>query len=395
MSRAPLPSLRTLFASGGGPLAFVREDEQLTERLARLVRDDVPAIVEQGVRATRMLTDIPDLAQLSTLALERAREMGDALPDESEMVRRVAGRLRGDMDRSGSASAPTDPSSVEPGDKVKSRRSPGDGRIFPQIVREITRDFVEGLGRKNAKGPSRKSPASRGDGGAPLPLAKIAAMLAPKPDVKGAVRDVAKGVITSAAGVARILGQVEKDLVPSSSAKGAQRGAAAKKKPVDIREIIASIDAVVNSINRQAGRRATARGSAGGARRGGERGAGEGVATPSRSGRSETPGGETSARSARVSASDYKAATPVDRQYTMSEPITPVGGFRGLAQWAAEQSGDAELSAAIDRTDRERAPMLQPMHASRRGWGLEGDALALTLDDAARSEGVDIDEVAS
>ncbi len=79
----------------------------------------------------------------------------------------------------------------------------------------------------------------------------------------------------------------------------------------------------------------------------------------------------------------------------MSEPAATVGGFRGLARWAADLSGDAELSSSIARADGERAPMLQQLHVARRSWSLDGDALALSLDSAARNEGIDLDEVAS
>ena len=78
----------------------------------------------------------------------------------------------------------------------------------------------------------------------------------------------------------------------------------------------------------------------------------------------------------------------------MNEPTTPVGGFRGLARWAAEQAGDPEASAAIGRTENVRAPMLQALHVGRRGWGVAGESTVWSLDAAARSEGIDVDEVA-
>ncbi|MFN8668424.1 MAG: hypothetical protein U0164_14700 [Gemmatimonadaceae bacterium] len=406
MSRAPLPSLRSLFASGGGPLALVRKDEALAERLVRIARDDIPAIVEQGARAAQVLTEVPNIGQFLSSLDVHANESSDAKHDErGSSPRRPPSRTtQHDDERARGRTAPSrhDAERWPSREKRSAMLSPD----FVEAIKAAVSPSKERVKQQDAKDADRIAKIVR-EVQAAIAASRVTVGKAPavrrKPDVIGAARSVASEVAKSAAGVARILSQFDKGSSPSRKAKEGERQATRDQatRRGDAREAVASIDAMMTLV-----RRLEHRGSK-------EYDARRHKVLETRQGASEeyvrerrgaAGGGASSHGAASSRGAERSGARPGSahgaEQHSvpmpaMSEAIAPTGGFRGLAQWAAEQSGDADLSTAIERNDGVRAPMLQQLHASRRGWTLSGDELALSLDGAARNEGLDLDEVAS
>lgn len=413
MSRAPLPVLRALFASGGAPLAFVRKDEQLAERLLRMVRDDVPAIVERSARAAQILTSSANIERLVSQAIAHADESSDARHDErSEPPGRHA--------RTGQTPSATH------GDERSARHAPAsathageEGRakdgapsaIMQGILKELERAAKPGGHSTNGTERSSHGAPTSGMGGMVAPgWSKILVPLHPKAGTRQAPSQGEGAVVI---GPIRILSGSEKGGSQGKSAKEQERNASLQRKEQQRaqRDALASVDAMMSLIHRL-----EHRGSKEYDARAHKREASRTVATEeyTRERRSAAPKasvGEVLARAAtsvlQGAASSHTAhagtGAPANHAeeraaaYTpaMSEPAATVGGFRGLARWAADLSGDAELSSSIARADGERAPMLQQLHVARRSWSLDGDALALSLDSAARNEGIDLDEVAS
>ncbi|MCC6928101.1 MAG: hypothetical protein IT359_03820 [Gemmatimonadaceae bacterium] len=414
MSRAPLPSLRSLFAAGGAPLALVRHDEQLAERLVRIARDLVPPIVEQGARATQVLTAVPDIAQFPSSIDAHADESSDA--SEARNDERAASPRR----RSSSTVSSAAPHEME---KAGHPRGPvAEWHRVDQLLKEEKRAARPELGaageerartsRAMEHETTRKENEGErlakllGDLLANVARRQMALGRTPavrrKTDAAGVARSVVREVAKSAAGVARILSQFDKDATTSRGAKEGERQATRDKATTRerVRDALGAIDAMTNLV-----RRLERRGAKEYDARANKAFTTRNVATddharerrPSASGgvamRGSAPrDGERSGVRAESRRGDERSGVTMP---AMSEPVAPAGGFRGLARWAAEQSGDAELSTAIERGDVERAPMLQQLHATRRGWTLSGDELAWTLDSAARNEGLDLDEVAS
>jgi len=413
MSRAPLPELRALFASGGAPLAFVRKDEQLAERLLRMARDDVPAIVERSARAAQILTSSANIERLVSQAIAHADESSDARHDErSEPPGRHARTGQGpSATRGDERSARRVPASTSHAGEEGRAKDGGPSFIMQGILKELERAAKPGANSaKGAERSPRGAPTS-GMGGMVAPdWSKILVPLHPKAGTRQAPSQGDGSVII---GPIRILSGSEKGASPGKSAKEQERNASLQRKEQQRaqRDALASVDSMMAMI-----RRLEQRGWKEYDSRARKREASRTVATEeyTRERRSAAPKasvGEVLARAAtsvlQGAASSHTAhagaGAPVSHGEeraaayapAMSEPAGTVGGFRGLARWAADLSGDAELSSSIARADGERAPMLQQLHVARRSWSLDGDALALSLDSAARNEGIDLDEVAS
>ncbi len=389
-SHSPHPALRTLWALGGGPLAFVRADEAMAERLQRLTRDVTPPLVQGDGKPIQALTTTFDLTSLSGQLIDAtsdsAHEPNDANAGAPHRRRTPLSTLITQLRRkqtanpetpSSSFSAPSAPLRVQPLVAPQSAPPPHPPRTptttaphakkpnllatalttlsWPQATpvtagRTSLSSATDPV-RALVEGATAKSPLAS----LPLPSrATIREMLA---DYAAAATSISRHDLAATA--AERLLQITERVERKVAAARATAGAGATRQAVTRRMATESAANAAAVAPRQVqpgdaapapdALRASGRGDAG----------------------TIAPAG---------------AAPSFAPSFGASAEVTELRGFRGLALRAAAASDDAPT---------ERAPMLQPIHQGRRGWDEIDAADAWSLDAAARLEGLDLDEVAS
>ncbi len=394
-SHAPHPALRALWALGGGPLAFVRADERLAERLSRMTRDEVPAIVRDDGRSIVALAAGVDLANVSRgfgNADEGMHEPNDANAEERRSaLSSVLARLR-----------------------EQERATPGANPSVSSVTSAPLR--VPKLFNAKASGAPRAqrsaSPPSPGASGHAIGAALAATITEPTapsrwpsvgavtagrtasttsvPRISGAARAIVEGATSanplaqllapSSTAIQAMLADYAANTAPPAPQDAAARAAARLLQITERveRKIAAARAGAAGDVTRQA---RTARGaghpptpSSGEQHRRQQ----EGDATPA------AGAARTSLRAQGGATAPAVAHSPA-ASFSAPEQAVELRGFRGLA-----------MRAASDETPPgERAPMLQPLRHARRGWDEVDAADAWSLDSAARLEGLDLDEVAS
>jgi hypothetical protein len=395
-SYAPHPALRSLWAVGGGPIAFVRADEQLAERLSRLARDEVPALVREDGRAVSTLTAPVDLSRVAGGAGDTSdtmHEPNDANVDGTEQHRpalsSILDRLR-ERQQWSARSVPSASSAPSASVRVskQSSRAPSAPPRQPHSptslqVADTMRTRSSTLARDASPATPQRWPQARAvtvgrslTGPAQPPAS---ALTHSAPDSTGAAPSIASPLLSSPSAVQSMLASYEGGSAPP---------------PHDAAMTAARLLQVTERVERKLAAGRAAAGPHASRRSSLRRGASEDrTSDASDSSRTIRPTGALpadgttraprQAHAALSSSGDLpSAAAPAFGTAAVS---TELRGLRGLAMRAAQEA----------TTAGERAPMLQPVHRARRGWD-DGDATdAWSLDAAARLEGLDVDEVAS
>lgn len=385
---APHPALRSLWALGGAPLAFVRADEQLAERLARLVRDEVPTVVKDDGRSIGVLTAAVDLARLTPrqAALDapaepvdtsheprEAKSAKDPIRSDGSPLSRVLATLReqthaSPVSATSAASTPLRPTRLSPSQQASSPSHARTPSLKP--ISAGNRDHV----RLSARWPNvgavsigRSSPnqsgvaaASHGKGQLHSPGNLIATALTTLPSSTQALVD---------AHVAAVRTSPPSDVVQDTAARLLQITERVERKLAVARASAES--AAAGSANPRRSRSAA-----------------DSSSLDERRGAPSPAPGSPEAAASRLASQPAAATAPVTRSapaFTNAAEPVELRGFRGLARRALDESSPGG----------ERAPMLQPLHHTRQGWADVDAAESWSLDTAARLEGLDLDEVAS
>lgn len=385
---APHPALRTLWAMGGAPLAFVRADERLGDRLAAMMRDDVPPIVKEDGRAISALAAVIDLANITptndaAVAPETAasdnQEPNDAgrkstQPHLSTLstLSHLLTKLREPQQSSPSSasSAPSAPLRVSPLLHSPAERPPNPVRAPKQEPTPST--------TTETRKPPARWPIVR-----PVTIGPKSPNPAPATAGQRALHESShKGSVLAAA------------LGPSSPIVQSildEHGARAQESPPTdaARTVAARLLQITEQVERKvAAARVNAEMTRNGASRARRFSTTDSPATDEHRGTDREASEPAAAIAPRIATQPPAAAAPSPRSgpaFTHAAEPTELRGFRGLAMRAIAQ----------DTPGSERAPMLQPLHHTRQGWADVDAPDAWSLDAAARLEGLDLDEVAS
>jgi hypothetical protein len=391
-SHAPHPALRALWALGGGPLAFVRADERLAERLSRMTRDEVPAIVRDDGRSIVALAAGVDLASVSSglgNADQGMHEPNDANAEErqsplSNVLTKLREQQRTKHDTHSSASSA--PLRLP---KLFNAKASGAPRAQRSASPPLPGASGHAIGAALAATITEPTAPPRWPSVGAVTAGRTASTTS-VPRISGPVRAIVEGaksanplaqlLAPSSTAIKAMLADYAANTAPPAPQDAAARAAARLLQITERveRKIAAARAAAGGDLTRQA---RTARGvghpptpSSGEQHRRQQ----EGDATPS-------AGAARTSLRAQGGATAPSVAHSTAASFSAPEQAVELRGFRGLA-----------MRAASDETPPgERAPMLQPLRHARRGWDEVDAADAWSLDSAARLEGLDLDEVAS